>query len=87
MPVLPEVGSIITESLFSTPRFSASFIIASATRSFTEPAGLKSSSLAMSFAFRPSSFSICVSSTSGVLPISCSAEVYMIDIVFISLKN
>ena len=46
MPVLPEVGSMMTEPGFSRPLASASSIMALAMRSFTEPAGLKYSSLA-----------------------------------------
>ena len=70
IPVLPEVGSIITESAFNFPLFSASSIIALAILSLTEPAGLKYSSFASIFAFKPYFFSICVSSSNGVLPIS-----------------
>ena len=70
MPVLPEVGSMMTESGVSFPLFSASSIIAFAILSLTEPAGLKYSSFASSVALSPCSFSICVSSRSGVLPIS-----------------
>ena len=75
MPVLPEVGSMMTEPGFSWPLASASSIIALAIRSFTLPAGLKYSSFART---RASSFSACsiwVSSSRGVLPISWSAEV------------
>ena len=75
MPVLPEVGSMMTEPSFRRPFASASSIMALATRSFTEPAGLKYSSLARIFAFRPYFFSMWVSSNRGVLPISWSAEV------------
>ena len=75
MPVLPEVGSMITEPGLSLPLASASSIMALATRSFTEPAGLKYSSLASTRAFRPWAASIWVISSSGVCPISCSAEV------------
>ena len=75
MPVLPEVGSMMTLPGFRTPRASASSIMARATRSFTLPAGLKYSSLARILAFRPNFFSIWVSSSSGVLPMSWSAEV------------
>ena len=45
-------------------------IIFLAMRSLTEPAGLKYSSLARTVAFRSASFSIWVSSSSGVWPIS-----------------
>ena len=75
MPVLPLVGSIITDPSVRFPAASASSIIALAIRSFTEPAGLKYSSLATTFAFRFSSLSICVSSKRGVLPIIWSADV------------
>ncbi len=75
MPVLPEVGSMMTEPSFSSPFASASSIMALAIRSFTEPAGLKYSSLARIFADRFSLFSRWVSSISGVRPISWSAEV------------
>ena len=60
---------------FRMPLASASSIMALATRSFTLPAGLKYSSLAITFAFRPSFFSIWVNSSSGVFPISWSADV------------
>ena len=48
--------------------------MALAMRSFTEPAGLKYSSLARILAFRPYSFSRWVSSSSGVCPMSWSAD-------------
>ena len=44
MPVLPEVGSMITAPGPSRPRASASSSMALATRSLTEPPGLKASS-------------------------------------------
>lgn len=50
MPVLPEVGSMITESECSSPLASASSSIALAMRSLTLPAGLKYSSLATTVA-------------------------------------
>ena len=75
IPVFPEVGSIMTVPAFMSPRSSASFKIAFATLSLTEPAGLKYSSFAKIFAFKSSVFSIFVSSSSGVSPISPSAEV------------
>ena len=70
MPVLPEVGSIMTEPGFKRPFASASSIMALAMRSFTLPAGLKYSSFASSFALRPCFFSMLVSSMRGVWPIS-----------------
>ena len=75
MPVLPLVGSMMTEPGFSSPFASASSIIALAMRSLTDPAGLKYSSFASTFAPSASSFSMWVSSKSGVLPISWSADV------------
>ena len=60
---------------FSAPDASASSIMARATRSFALPAGLRYSSFASSRARRPSSRSMCVSSSSGVPPMSCSTEV------------
>ena len=70
MPVLPEVGSMMTEPGLSFPFASASSIMAFAMRSLTDPAGLKYSSFAMTAAFSPSDCSMWVSSTSGVEPIS-----------------
>ena len=46
MPVLPEVGSMMTEPGLSLPALSASSIMALAILSLTEPAGLKYSNLA-----------------------------------------
>ena len=80
MPVLPEVGSIITEPGFNTPLFSASSIIAFAILSFTEPEGLKYSSFANIFALSERAFSTPLSSSNGVEPISSSADVYIFDI-------
>src|SRR3712207_7277459 len=48
MPVLPAVGSIISEPGSRTPRRSASRIIPSAARSLTDPPGFMYSSLANS---------------------------------------
>ena len=61
---------MITESGFKAPLASASSIMVRATRSFTDPAGLNSSSLARILAFKPSFSSIWVSSNSGVCPMS-----------------
>ena len=52
MPVLPLVGSMITDPL-SSPRFSASSIIATPIRSLTLESGLNNSSFAKTVAFRP----------------------------------
>jgi hypothetical protein len=70
IPVLPEVGSIITEPFFKIPCFSASSIIALATLSLTEPPGLKYSNFTNSFAFSESAFSVLTSLSKGVRPIS-----------------
>ena len=75
MPVLPEVGSMMTEPGFRAPLASASSIIRLAMRSLTEPAGLRYSSLASTVAFRPRAFSVLVISSRGVPPMSWSAEV------------
>ena len=74
MPVLPEVGSMMTEPGFRSPFASASSIMAFATRSLTLPAGFRYSSLTSTVASRPSFFSIFVTSSSGVFPISWSAD-------------
>ena len=70
MPVLPLVGSMMTEPGFKRPLASASSIMALAMRSFTLPAGLKYSSLATILAFRPNSCFRWVSSSKGVWPIN-----------------
>ena len=75
IPVLPLVGSIITESALSFPVFSASSIIAFAILSLTEPAGLKYSSFTRTVASRLFSFSKFCTSRSGVLPTRSSAGV------------
>ena len=68
IPVLPEVGSRIVWPGRISPFSSASSIIARATRSLTEPVGLRDSSLAQiltpGFGLRR------LSSTSGVCPIA-----------------
>ena len=70
IPVLPDVGSMITEPSFKIPFSSASSIIAFAILSLTLPAGLRYSSFTRSVASKPSSFSMFTTSTSGVFPIS-----------------
>ena len=70
MPVLPEVGSMMTLPSCSRPLASASSIMARAMRSFTDPAGFRYSSFARMRAFRPYFFSRWVSSSRGVRPIS-----------------
>ena len=81
MPVLPEVGSMMTEPGPSRPRASASSIMALAMRSLTEPAGLKPSSLATSFASNLYSRSIWVSSSRGVRPTNWSRDRYIFFIL------
>ena len=67
MPVLPLVGSTITDlPLVSSPLASAAPIIAAPIRSLTDPPGLKYSSLPQTCASRPSP--IRASQTSGVPP-------------------
>jgi hypothetical protein len=56
MPVLPLVGSIITESSFKIPSFSAFSIIAFAGLSFALPVGLKLSNFAKRVVFNENSF-------------------------------
>ncbi|CSP41990.1 Uncharacterised protein [Shigella sonnei] len=70
MPVLPLVASIKTSPGLISPRFSASTIIESAARSFTEPAGLLPSSF--NHTSLPLSGPIRCNFTRGVLPIVCS---------------
>ena len=68
MPVLPDVGSRIVCPGRIRPLSSASSIIARATRSLTDPVGLRDSSLAHS---RTPGFGLRrLSSTSGVCPIA-----------------
>ena len=70
MPVLPEVGSRIVWPGRMAPFSSASSISDRATRSLTEPVGLRDSI----FAHRrtPGLGESRFSSTSGVLPIACT---------------
>ena len=70
IPVLPLVGSIISTPGFRMPAASAASTMASAIRSFTQPAGLNDSSFTITFASRflfDAKFESC---NSGVLPIS-----------------
>src|SRR3954468_685200 len=66
MPVLPLEGSRIVRPGYRSPRSSAASIMASATRSLTEPVGFSDSSLASSRT--PGRGERRVSSTSGVSP-------------------
>ncbi len=70
--MFPEVGSRIVEPGRSRPSFSACSIMKNAARSFTEPVGLRSSSLAHS---RTSSDGDSLGRpTIGVLPSEASSE-------------
>ena len=74
MPVLPLVASIRVSPALISPRSSARWIIDSAGRSFTEPAGLLPSSLASTTLPRAafsSAFTRC-RRTSGVRPMASS---------------
>src|SRR5437763_10599827 len=74
MPVLPEVGSRIVWPGRISPFSSASSMSARATRSLTEPVGLKDSILAHSRT--PGLGLRRLSSTSGVLPIAWTRSPY-----------
>ncbi len=76
MPVLPEVGSTIVPPGFSSPDASAASIIRTAMRSFTDPPGLKYSTLARTVGARSGvRFSVTRRSrTSGVLPIRSTTD-------------
>ena len=65
-----DIQVVFSPCPFEVSAFSASSRIAFAILSLTEPAGLKYSNFAKSFAFNPNSFSICVSSSIGVFPIN-----------------
>ncbi len=87
MPVLPLVGSMMVAPGFNLPDFSASSIIARAILSFTLPAGLKYSNLAIIFASFTSFFvSKFFTSSRGVLPMSCVALVLMFAMFLSSLS-
>src|SRR5438477_7174822 len=75
MPVLPDVGSISVSHCLISPRFSASSIIESAGRSFTDPAGLLPSSLP-STTFDDTPGRRC-RRTTGVLPTVDASVGYM----------
>ena len=72
MPVLPLVGSMMTEPCLSTPLSSRYSIIAMPSRSLTEASGLKNSSLPMISALTFSALARRESRTSGVAPMVCS---------------
>src|SRR5689334_3536191 len=65
-PVLPLVGSTMVPPGFSSPLCSAASIMRRAMRSFTDPPGLKYSTLARTVAWMPAV--TLLSLTSGVLP-------------------
>ena len=77
-PVLPDVGSTIVPPGCSSPEASAASIIRAAIRSFTEPPGLRYSTLASTSGPRsalPSGrSSVPCSRTSGVLPTRSSSD-------------
>ena len=75
-PVLPLVGSMMVYPSWGriSPAASAASSMLFATRSFTEPAGLKYSSLASTRARRPSVRSMFASSSNGVRPMSSSTD-------------
>ena len=70
--MLPDVGSTIVPPGFSRPSASAASIIRLAMRSFTEPPGLKYSTLASTSGARPSA--TWFSRTSGVSPMRSTTE-------------
>ena len=72
IPVFPEVGSRMVDPGTSRPSFSACSIMKNAARSFTEPVGLRSSSLAHSRWSGPGDS--LGSPTSGVPPSESSSE-------------
>src|SRR5215831_13111338 len=76
MPVLPEVGSRMTEPGCSSPSFSAAATMYVAARSFTDPVGFRSSSLAHSRTFGLGDSR--GSPTRGVPPVASSRESYRI---------
>ena len=71
-PVFPEVGSTMVPPGRSAPEASAASTIRSAIRSFTEPPGLKYSTLASTAGAcpPPTAFVTACSLTSGVFPTS-----------------
>src|SRR5271157_2985348 len=78
MPVFPLVGSTISMPGLSTPRFSASQIIAAPIRHFTEYAGFLPSILASTVAFAPSVTRLSL--IRGVLPMLKELSAYTFDI-------
>ena len=74
MPVLPLVGSISTDDGPIWPACSSASIMATPMRSFTEPIGLKNSSLASTVAFGACSADSRGSPTSGVSPMVSRME-------------
>src|SRR4029453_18429442 len=80
IPVFPLVGSTIALPGPSSPRFSASHIIAAPRRHFTEYAGLRPSIFASTVAFAPSMTRL--RRTSGVRPIDSELSSNQWGIVF-----
>jgi hypothetical protein len=77
MPVLPLVGSMIVVPALILPSRSPASIMDTPIRSFTEPIGLKNSSLARMFAFAPRCLGRRLSRTRGVSPIVSVIELKM----------
>ncbi len=70
--MLPDVGSTMVPPGFRAPDRSAASIMRSAMRSFTEPPGLKYSTLASTVACKP--LVTLLSFTSGVFPTSSTMD-------------
>ena len=73
IPVLPDVGSMMTEPSFNKPFSSASLIIYRAALSLTLPAGFLYSTFTSTLAFTLCAFSTFVTSTRGVFPMISDA--------------
>ena len=74
IPVLPEVGSTITDPGPTLPSASSASIIDTPMRSFTLSSGLRYSSLSSTRATAPASCATRFRRTSGVLPIVSAIE-------------
>ena len=83
IPVLPLVGSMIVDPSFSIPFSSASRIMPHAILSLTEPAGFRYSSFTSSSPpVIPAAALYLDARSSGVPPISSSADSFIFDILF-----
>ena len=74
VPIFPEVSSTTVCPGDKTPKFSASFIMPSAARSFFENPGFRYSSFARIVPFTSCSFVNRSSRTNGVLPIASATD-------------